>query len=600
MKQSIKLIVLIIAVLFCSYSVYGQEKLTKEEKLARKWLKRGEQMGNGVVLVSLNGDVFTLYNDDYMKPTLNTQSLVLWSTANSQKVFLYCIPCENMASMCPRDVVSENEIPTNKGMAWLYNGGFSLKKNVKWSGKVENGLLEGKGCGFYNGDDNYIFCGEFHKGIPVGNLYSASPKGESYLKKENILKKALATPIVKVFPFNSGYARILENIGGTYRGAYINNRFERVMFLDGSFVESMFHNCWKDYKLVDFTDFKDSLATISFSYKYMNEEKPRGIIKMNIDTDLAFAGLSPESDKEITAILDRIIAAQINVLNSNDLKDPQKILKERGISVPDYVFCNTLKSILGHAYSTSKKYSVSEYNPKLIAVFPHLWKRFEMIDALSSIYDLISGQLVGYRIMLSEDASVGNLSNSQLDEGYIKRRLSEYMTKIYTLAPDPIFPPITEKGLQTLENEINNVNESFLSAYNDAKKQNEVALERIEAERRKASKRTYYYGSFSYNSDTEDTNNNSVDVENLSLPEYRIDSNWHKVTFSFLNQSCDETMFLTFKDTQEEAKIGRYKVKDKYVYHIFSTGWEYTSEEDAIIAAYAYQKYGAYRKKGKW
>lgn len=85
----------------------------------------------------------------------------------------------------------------------VYDGRFKFEGGLNWFGKVEDGLLEGKGYGFSNSDkNNYIFYGEFTKGIPVGDFYCVNPNGESIYKDAKRFKASLATPIVKVSAFN--------------------------------------------------------------------------------------------------------------------------------------------------------------------------------------------------------------------------------------------------------------------------------------------------------------------------------------------------------------------------------------------------------------
>ena len=90
-------------------------------------------------------------------------------------------------------------------------------------------------------------------------------------------------------------------------------------------------------------------------------------------------------------------------------------------------------------------------------------------------------------------------------------------------------------------------------------------------------------------------------VENLGMPEYTIVKDWHDVISSTMNKGAEQTKFIIFSDTQEEAKLGRAKSSSgKYFYKVHSTNADYYTESDAIIAAYAYQKYKLIRQKGEW
>ena len=107
-------------------------------------------------------------------------------------------------------------------------------------------------------------------------------------------------------------------------------------------------------------------------------------------------------------------------------------------------------------------------------------------------------------------------------------------------------------------------------------------------------------GSYNSSHDDDDERYRST-VENLKMPEYTVNSDWHDVISSMMNKGAEQTKYITFSDTQKEAKLGRRKsTSGKYIYKVHSTNADYYTENDAIIAAYAYQKYNLVRKKGEW
>lgn len=59
-----------------------------------------------------------------------------------------------------------------RGSCWLFVGEKFLRfDNVLWSGEIQNGMLSGKGCGFWIDDNNryyYSVNGEFQNGLPLG------------------------------------------------------------------------------------------------------------------------------------------------------------------------------------------------------------------------------------------------------------------------------------------------------------------------------------------------------------------------------------------------------------------------------------------------
>jgi len=68
---------------------------------------------------------------------------------------------------------------TATGSAWVFDGekdGLVLMNNLRWTGKVTNGMLDGKGDGFLvttakNGDNTYYsFSGTFRNGFPHGDI----------------------------------------------------------------------------------------------------------------------------------------------------------------------------------------------------------------------------------------------------------------------------------------------------------------------------------------------------------------------------------------------------------------------------------------------
>ena len=68
---------------------------------------------------------------------------------------------------------------TATGSAWVFDGekdGLVLMNNLRWTGKVTNGMLDGKGDGFLvttakNGDNTYYsFSGTFSNGFPHGDI----------------------------------------------------------------------------------------------------------------------------------------------------------------------------------------------------------------------------------------------------------------------------------------------------------------------------------------------------------------------------------------------------------------------------------------------
>ncbi len=633
MKRQISLLLLA----FISITLFGQSNsksegkakskatkaktaLSKEEKKVQKWIDSGEKLENGVVRVTLPGNYLSLLNDGGTIASLETRSMLIWKEANSKNAFYYCIPFDNISALFPRGILPEIDNPMTSGSGWLYDGNFTRVNDLSWFGKVENGLLEGKGYGFTKGEkNNYFFCGEFHNGIPSGDLYCVNPNGEMIYKKPKEFRESLATSNVRVFPFNDGYARIIEKTSKGYSKSYINMSLKKVMYLDGAFVKSLFQNCGNTFQLDDFSDFHNGRATISFFYKYKDDKEPRGVLKMEIDTDLAFAGFEPESDVVVSALLDRIIDGQIKTLNTTDLKDPRTTLEKRGIDYGDYRFCTDLRMVLGKTYEGSKYYETGSSNPAIIQAFPHLWKRLEMIHSLEELFRLISGQLTGYRRLMNEEARRGHLRKSGIDKEWMNRMISKLMTNVRTLSSDPIFPKMSISGVKTLENEINKIDKEFLAAYNDANKANDETLARKAAERREAAerrRRQYSSGggwssrnnsssdqSLSEERSSDDETPEEQDIENMEIPSYKFTTEWQtailrdEVTNKYgENQIRD----IEFSDGTK-AQISQVAGEDGYwAFNSRFGGKRYRTLEDVVAAAYIGMKYGKVRQKGRW
>ena len=86
-------------------------------------------------------------------------------------------------------------------------------------------------------------------------------------------------------------------------------------------------------------------------------------------------------------------------------------------------------------------------------------------------------------------------------------------------------------------------------------------------------------------------------VESLGVPNYRYMDKWGKFLFQFILDFNDYRT-IEFPDIDEIGCIGRNSDKDRYMAK--SSEYWYINELDAIIAEYAYLKYGKIRKKGRY
>ena len=80
---------------------------------------------------------------------------------------------------------------------WDNNSPFGLLQDIKWSGKVDNGKIEGNGVGYFNEGNGKMFFieGSFEHGFPTGETKTTTYEvGEkcSLFKKENVSTKSIS------------------------------------------------------------------------------------------------------------------------------------------------------------------------------------------------------------------------------------------------------------------------------------------------------------------------------------------------------------------------------------------------------------------------
>ena len=589
MKRNVMKTVLLALVMLLSPSqmVWGQVKLTKEEKRAQKMLDKGEKLANGMVCVKLQGGSFKLFDEDFkkwIKDQVSPLAQPLWWSATSSNVLLYCMPYDEVHRLFPMNVEHGNA-PRQVGKAVLFNNGF-FKENVNWFGEVHNGAINGKGYGCVGIDGKLCFFqGECHKGLPQGDLYCYTYSAEQIFKDTKAFKDRKAVPVVTIYPFHDGYARVVDH-SWKY---YINEDYQRCVIVnEAMMLSSILHNIDKNnFTFADFHDFKDKYAELEYNYKLKN--KASGKMKFAFDRDLKFAGFSPESDKAITGLLDGIIAKQIAVLNGTNLDDPEKALEGMGVDTGDFIFCKDLREILTRGF---QKDSFRDS-------FPHLWKRLEMINTLNELFYCISSQLQGYRGLIEDGALGRGVSSTGIDKDWMSKKLSRHMSSFKELAGDPIFPATSKKGLQNLEREINKLDKDFLIAYNDALKLEEEVRKQREAERKRQMK-SYHGGGIYIPSSSENSEQSDVDIEEITMSDfsYTIDDNWYTtITDDVLDQKRKTVKFTDNDGNTYKGHIFTDDHGNLFLGH--TTPVFYDSMTNVIIAAYCWEKYTKLRETGQ-
>lgn len=465
-------------------------------------------------------------------------------------------------------------------------------------------MLSGKGFGLYSsGNVRCLFCGEYQKGLPVGDYYYVDPLGDEIFKNPKKFNARIENPVASISLPSEGYSKAQERKGRKYRRGFMAGmKMER--YLD---EEEVLQNCGL-FKLVDFTDFKNGRSTVTYSYQYNNDKDPNGVIKMEIDKEFEFAGFLPESDKAITAFLDKIVAAQIKAINPTDLKNPRTVLEGRGIGKKDYEFCHQLKNVLTRAYKRSKKINYGkskEYNSTILQPFPHLAKRFEMINALESLYDIISGNFVDYRVFLNSASEKGQLRyHNDINRDWLGNDIAAYMKTVRAYASDRMFPRTSATGLKSLEAIVKKLSLSYSQAYDEALKKNDRVIAERKAERERSA-RSYSSSSSRINSGSSDRSTSSeTDVEDIRISdiEYEFTSTWIEATFT---SDKYKKIRMWAKGDEKHAVNGRIYILDDGTYYTDDGegigGWVrfFDSLENTILDEYAFKKYGEHRRTGR-
>ena len=100
----------------------------------------------------------------------------------------------------------------SSGSAWLYEGGKMIKvDNVRWTGSIKNGMLDGHGDGYIVRDENgkktyRSFSGGFVGGLPNGEMHML--KSIFYKPKENNRPIEQSMEVYQVGSFSDGMASL--------------------------------------------------------------------------------------------------------------------------------------------------------------------------------------------------------------------------------------------------------------------------------------------------------------------------------------------------------------------------------------------------------
>ena len=176
--------------LFCvqgfSQSVVGTNRSSKN-KLVNAAFKKGRSPKGFYTLVNEGGKSIkvekmaeTLREEGFIVGDHTTKSISRFGDVATSLSTMQFLPKDEFDSYIYYNLNSDwstkYEQLTKTGTAYCFTGTgqslmFTKYDNIKWSGEISNGLLQGPGVGFANLNNNKIvfFKGVFDKGVPVGD-----------------------------------------------------------------------------------------------------------------------------------------------------------------------------------------------------------------------------------------------------------------------------------------------------------------------------------------------------------------------------------------------------------------------------------------------
>ena len=150
-----------------------QEGLSKER--ARKHFYFAENgKGKGM---SLDNLLKYANNHDYLIGHYTTKEIKRFGDKDTAIEFFYFLPQKEYPSYVFEFATNNTNIKlsdlSKTGSCWLYINGKFSPYNLKWSGNIIDGKLDGEGIGFFISEDENLYLvttGKFQKGLPLGSL----------------------------------------------------------------------------------------------------------------------------------------------------------------------------------------------------------------------------------------------------------------------------------------------------------------------------------------------------------------------------------------------------------------------------------------------
>ncbi len=160
--------------MFC-IGIQAQEKLFQEglqnRRSPRKFYFAKNGKGKGLTLEKMKQ-----YADkhDYLLGNYTTKQIDRFGDKQTALDGVYFIPKKEYPWYVFEFDGGGFDDNLHRGSCWLYIDGKFIKfENVRWSGNIENGMLDGQGSAFWFDDAYHYFItvnGQFQHGLPKGNM----------------------------------------------------------------------------------------------------------------------------------------------------------------------------------------------------------------------------------------------------------------------------------------------------------------------------------------------------------------------------------------------------------------------------------------------
>lgn len=584
-----------------AYKVW-QEGRMKEEM---DFLHSGKQLNNGVYYLKIT-DKYMLAaarNAQSPKKIENRKSIITrhglllksechqWKAYDGEvdeQIYYYVLLEGEDGYFGPNQTVDVDDMK-NIGRAVLWKQGsgndksrFYRVSDMKWSGELENGAVDGKGEGLYSkGEDVVLVKGTFEGGIPMGNV----------VMTERDYKGRLLQNTVCFHPFAGDLARVKINDDW----AFVDNQLN--LLFDHTKIRRLFANGAEDTG--------DTIAVTNYAANG-RAIASKGALQYEIDKQGNLVGLSNDCMKSITAMLDQDIAEMTNAFTTKNINSREVNIGQRSAKLNDYAKLLKSQSSLGW----EKKY-------------PAVAKKWKLHDDISDMCAVLADTVNHVQVLHDIAGNKESYSMGIYTADFIKSRADKARTTLKNpqfRLKDATAANTARKLLTQKENEFA---KAFAAAEPIVKKQRQERADREERTAVVLGTAVAVVGglmslgnSSSSSSDTprevkkeepvepvQPAKPAEPDYENMPTPTWKYTSEWEKTSpFPFVSNS-------TAKNEHAENQERRIRYSDYTtgkIARIIGTkgfwaesGIRFKTEEEAAAAEYIFKKYGKVRKKNK-